>query len=92
MADLTRKHQDTLERIFRPQKRKAPGVTYREMVKLVEALGGTVDERREGSRVRFTLPNGSSLVTHRPPKKRPFDGGATSWIRKWLAENGIQPG
>lgn len=90
-ARLAKKHRKTLEKVFRPQRRKAPGVTYREMVGLLKALGAEIDDTREGSRVSAQLPNGSVLVFHNPHRTSGvFDGGATADIREWLRANGIE--
>ena len=90
-TDLKRRHRETLALIFNPPKRKAPGITYQEMLSFLVAIGGAIDEAREGSRVSATLPTGSTFVFHRPHKGRPIDGGTTAKIRKWLAANGFQP-
>ena len=74
MTDLTRKHRETLRRVFRPQRRKAPGIAYRELVSLLRALGAEIDESRSGSRVWVSL-NGVEGVFHRPHGRRPVDGG-----------------
>jgi len=90
-TDLHRRHRETLDRIFNPPKRKAPGISFQEMLSLLRALGAHVDEKREGSRVKITLPSGSSGVIHRPHKGRALDGGTTAYVREWLRENGIHP-
>ena len=88
---LSKKHRATLERIFRPQRRSNPGVSYREMVGLARALGASVDESRDGSRVAMDFPDGGRFTLHRPHGGRPVGGRVTALFRDFLAERGIEP-
>jgi NADPH:quinone reductase-like Zn-dependent oxidoreductase len=90
-TDLNKRHRETLDRVFNPPKRRAPRISFQEIVGALRALGADVDDKREGSRVKVRMPNGSSVVFHRPHKGRDLDGGTTAHIRRWLIENGVQP-
>ena len=84
---MKRKHQKTLEHIFR---RPASGtIPWSDIESLFKALGADVSER-EGSRVAVVL-FGEVRVFHRPHPSPNTDKGAVASIRKWLENYEVTP-
>ncbi len=84
---MKRKCQRTLELIFaRPT---SANVRWADIEALFRELGAEIEER-EGSRVEVFL-FGLVRVFHRPHPAPDTDKGAVAAIRKWLAENGVEP-
>lgn len=79
---MNKKNQRTLDKILeRPDR---PDIPWRDIEKLVVALGGVISEGR-GSRVRLHL-NGVRAVFHRPHPERVTEKGAVSSMRRFLKE------
>ena len=84
---MKRKHQKTLEQIF---KRPTSGtIPWSDIETLFKALGADVSER-EGSRVAVVL-FGEVRVFHRPHPSPDTDKGAVAGIRKWLEYYEVKP-
>ena len=86
-SDVKRKHQKTLELIFR---RPVSGnVKWVDIKGLLKELGAELEER-EGSRVVVFL-FGEVRVYHRPHPSPSTDKGAVASVRDWLKANGVTP-
>ena len=86
---LKRKHQATLEAIFR---RPTSGtVRWSDIEALFVALGADIEER-EGSRMAVVFPGRMPAVFHRPHPSPVTDKGAVAVIRQWLERMGVRPG
>ena len=86
-SDMKRKHQKTLELIFR---RPVSGnVKWVDIKGLLKELGAELEER-EGSRVVIFL-FGEVRVYHRPHPSPSTDKGAVASVRDWLKANGVTP-
>ena len=84
---MKRKHQRTLEQIF---KRPTSGtIPWSDIESLLRALGADISER-EGSRVAVVL-FGEVRVFHRPHPSPNTDKGAVMSIRKWLEFYEVTP-
>lgn len=84
---MKRKHQRTLEQIF---KRPISGsIPWSDIESLLRALGADISER-EGSRVAVVL-FGEVRVFHRPHPSPNTDKGAVTSIRKWLELYEVTP-
>lgn len=84
---MKRKHQRTLEQIF---KRPTSGtIPWSDIESLLRALGADISER-EGSRVAVVL-FGEVRVFHRPHPSPNTDKGAVKSIRKWLEFYEVTP-
>jgi hypothetical protein len=84
---MNRKHQKTLERIF---KRPISGnIPWKDIESLFMALGADVSERA-GSRIAVVL-FGEVRVFHRPHPSPNTDKGAVASIRKWLELYEVTP-
>ena len=84
---MKRKHQKTLEQIFR---RPTLGtIPWADIEALFNALGADISER-SGSRVAVVL-FGEVRVFHRPHPSPDTDKGAINSIRNWLENNEIKP-
>ena len=77
---MKRKHQKTLEQIFR--RPTSGNIPWSNIESLFKALGADVSERA-GSRVAVVL-FGEVRVFHRPHPSPNTDKGAISSIRNWL--------
>lgn len=85
---MKRKHQKTLELIFsRPV---SGNVKWRDVVSLLEALGGEMDESRQGSRAGILL-NGNAIIRHKPHSSFNMDKGAVASLRSFLMDCGVNP-
>lgn len=87
MLSMKRKHQKSLELIFRQP--PSANVKWGDIEALFLQLGAEISER-EGSRVGVRL-FGERRVFHRPHPSPDTDKGALVSIRKWLDENGVKP-
>jgi len=84
---VKRKHQKTLERIF---KRPSSGnIPWKDIESLFKVLGAELFERA-GSRVAVVLFE-EVRVFHRPHPSPDTVKGAVSSIRKWLEQNEVVP-
>ncbi|MFV1977186.1 MAG: type II toxin-antitoxin system HicA family toxin [Candidatus Scalindua sp.] len=84
---MKRKHQKTLEQIF---KRPTSGnIQWKDIESLFKALGAEVTERA-GSRVAVVLFS-EVRVFHRPHPSPNTDKGAISSIKKWLEHYEVTP-
>ncbi len=84
---MRRKHQKTLEKIYR---RPTSGdIAWSDIESLFKALGADVTERA-GSRVAVVL-FGEVRVFHRPHPSPDTDKGAVISIRRWLEEYEVKP-
>ena len=84
---MKRKHQRTLEQIF---KRPTSGnIPWKDIESLFKALGADISERA-GSRVAVVL-FGEVRVFHRPHPSPNTVKGAISSIRKWLEQYKVTP-
>ena len=84
---MKRKHQITLERIY---KRPTSGsIPWADIEALFKALDANVSERA-GSRVAVVL-FGEVRVFHRPHPSPNTDKGAIASIRKWLELYEVKP-
>jgi hypothetical protein len=84
---MKRKHQKTLEQIFR---RPISGtIPWKDIESLFLALGADVSERA-GSRVAVVLFS-EVRVFHRPHPSPNTDKGAVQSIRKWLENYEVAP-
>jgi len=72
---------------FRPTK---SDIRWLDVEALVIALGGTVDQKREGSRVAMTL-NGVRAIFHRPHPQPTAKKGAVDAVRVFLTNAGFKP-
>jgi hypothetical protein len=87
-TDLAKRHQRVLEKVFlkpTPTDLKWPAV-----VTLVRALGGTVDEGREGSRVAFMLGSTKAIV-HKPHPGSELKRSGVRDVRDFLENAGVRP-
>lgn len=84
---MKRKHRKTLELLF--TKPVSGGIKWVDIEALFVGLGAELSERA-GSRIGVRL-FGERRVFHRPHPSPDTDKGAVTSIRKWLAENGIEP-
>ena len=86
-SDVKRKHQKTLELIFR---RPVSGnVKWFDIKGLLKELGAELEERK-GSRIVVFL-FGEVRVYHRPHPSPSTDKGAVASVRDWLKANGVTP-
>ena len=84
---MNNKHRATLEAVYgRPTR---ADIRWNDIEKLVEACGGTVQER-EGSRVALIL-NGVRSVFHRPHPQPSAKKGAIDAVRLFLKTAGVKP-
>ena len=84
---MKRKHQKTLEQIF---KRPASGnIPWKDIESLFKVLGAELSERA-GSRVAVVLFE-EVRVFHRPHPSPDTVKGAVYSIRKWLELNEVMP-
>ena len=83
---LSKKHKQTLERIFQDPIRS--DVEWKDIENLLLALGAEVTEGK-GSRVRIYL-NNVRAVFHRPHPQRETDKGALRSMRRFLNEAGVK--
>ena len=84
---MKRKHQRTLEQIF---KRPTSGnISWKDIESLFKALGAEISER-SGSRVAVVLFD-EVRVFHRPHPSPNAVKGAISSIRKWLENYEVTP-
>lgn len=84
---MNRKHQRTLEKIY---KRPTSGnIPWKEIESLFTALGAEVSERA-GSRIAVVL-FGEVRVFHRLHPSPNTDKGAVASIRKWLELYEVMP-
>ena len=84
---MKRKHQKTLEQIFR--RPTSGNIPWSNIESLFKALGADVSERA-GSRVAVVL-FGEVRVFHRPHPSPNTDKGAISGIRNWLELYEVKP-
>ncbi|HBM16081.1 MAG TPA: hypothetical protein DD381_07050 [Lentisphaeria bacterium] len=77
---MNNKHKATLQKIF--EKPPRPDVNWKDIEKLLIALGAIVKER-EGSRIGVFL-NGRVAIFHRPHPQKETDKGALVSVRKFL--------
>jgi hypothetical protein len=84
---MNRKHQKTLERIFKQP--TSGNIPWKDIEALFIALGADVSERA-GSRIAVVL-FGEVRVFHRPHPSPNTDKGAVASIRKWLELNEVTP-
>jgi hypothetical protein len=84
--ELSKKHQQTLDRIFRDPIRS--DIVWKDIEKLLIALGADITKGK-GSRVRIYL-NGVRAVFHRPHPQKETDKGALRSMRRFLNEAGIK--
>ena len=85
MISLSKKHQNTLERVFDVPVRA--DVPWKDIESLLKALGAELSEGN-GSRVRIAL-NGVRAVFHRPHPQKETDKGALKSMRRFLTEAGV---
>lgn len=83
---MTKKHRQTLQRIFESPVRS--GILWSDIEKLLIALGAEISEGR-GSRVRIAL-NDVRAVFHRPHPRNETDKGAVISMRRFLTEAEIK--
>ena len=84
---MKRKHQRTLERIYR---RPTSGtIPWSDIESLFRALGADISER-EGSRVAVVL-FGEVRIFHRPHPSPNTDKGTVTSIRKWFEYYEVTP-
>lgn len=84
---MNAKQKRTLAAIFT---RPTPGdVRWNDVVSLMKALG-SVDQRRAGSRVGFTV-HGWTLVTHKPHPGSQLSRASVRDIRDFLQNAGVLP-
>ena len=83
---MTRRHQQTLERIFDTPERA--DIEWREIESLLEAIGAELSEGR-GSRLRVSL-KGVRAIFHRPHPRKEADKGMVKSLRRFLAEAGVR--
>lgn len=84
---MKRKHQKTLEAIFKHP--TSANIKWADIEALFNALGARIEER-EGSRVGVILFN-EIRVFHRPHPSPTTDKGAVTSIRQWLKQNEVTP-
>lgn len=83
---LSKKHRQTLERVFQDPIRS--DIKLDDIEKLLIALGAEVSEGK-GSRVRIYL-NEVRAVFHRPHPRKETDKGALRSLRRFLNEAGVK--
>ena len=83
---LSKKHRQTLERVFQDPIRS--DIKWDDIEKLLIALGAEVTEGK-GSRVRIYL-NEVRAVFHRPHPREETDKGALRSLRRFLNEAGVK--
>ena len=84
---MKRKHQKTLEQIFR--RSTSGNIPWSNIESLFKSLGADVSERA-GSRVAVVL-FGEVRVFHRPHPSPDTDKGAINSIRNWLELYEVKP-
>ena len=84
---MTRRHRQTIERIFEAPERA--DIEWRDIEALLTALGGELSEGR-GSRVRVAL-QGVRAVFHRPHPRKEAGKATIKSVRRFLVEAGIAP-
>lgn len=85
---MNARHRRTLAALFaRPT---ATAVTWDALVGLLGALGATVAEKREGSRVAVAL-RGAVFVLHRPHPRKEIDPAVVRELRQRLTALGLTP-
>ena len=82
-----RKHQNTLEAIFKSPTQAT--IRWADVEKMLLARGAQI-EGRAGSRVLVRL-NGYRAVFHRPHPKPETDKGAVVALRRFLTNAGVEP-
>ena len=86
-SDMKRKHQKTLELIFR---RPVSGnIKWVDVKGLLKELGAELEEREGSCVVVFLF--GEVRVYHRPHPSPSTDKGAVASVRDWLKANGVTP-
>ena len=85
---MKRKHAKTLSLVFR--RPVSANVRFADVMALLEELGATIDESREGSRVGV-LWQDDLKVMHKPHPDPNMDKAAVAEIRDWLLEKGVTP-
>ncbi len=85
---LKRKHEATLEAIFR--RPVSDTIRWKDIESLFIALGAEVEER-EGSRVAVIFPGEMPAIFHRPHPAPTTDKWAMNVIRQWLERMGHIP-
>lgn len=86
MLKLSKKHQTTLDDIFKIPIKSS--VNWYDIEKILMAMGAQISEGR-GSRVRIYL-NNIRAVFHRPHPKKEVDKGALKSMRRFLKETGVK--
>jgi len=86
MLKLSKKHQTTLDDIFKIPIKSS--VNWYDIEKMLIAVGAQISEGR-GSRVRIYL-NNIRAVFHRPHPKKEVDKSALKSIRRFLKETGVK--
>ncbi|MBL4820322.1 MAG: type II toxin-antitoxin system HicA family toxin [Gammaproteobacteria bacterium] len=84
---MKRKHQKTLEQIYR--RPTSGNINWSDIESLFKALGADVSERA-GSRVAVVIFD-EVRVFHRPHPSPNTDKGAIASIRRWFEENEVVP-
>ena len=87
MVSLRRRHQATLEAIFRHP--TSGNIRWNDVESLLLACGAYF-EQRSGSRVRVRLGD-FPVVLHRPHPGNEMDKGAVATLREFLTKVGITP-
>ena len=86
MLKLSKKHQTTLDDIFKIPIKSS--VNWYDIEKMLMAMGAQISVGR-GSRVRIYL-NNIRAVFHRPHPKKEVDKGALKSMRRFLKETGVK--
>jgi len=84
---MKRKHQKTLEQIYR--RPTSGNINWSDIEPLFKALGADISERA-GSRVAVVVFD-EVRVFHRPHPSPNTDKGAIASIRRWFEENEVVP-
>lgn len=87
-GSLSKKHRRTLSAIF--EKPTRGDVEWSAVVALIKRLGGTVNEKRAGSRVAFKL-GARKFVLHKPHPGSTLSKGALESLRALLVDTGHKP-
>jgi hypothetical protein len=82
VESLSRKHSDTVAKIF--EKPERADLKWRAIEALIKHLGGTIKEG-SGSRKRLAL-NNTKAVFHEPHPAKELDKGAVKSLRKYLVQ------
>ena len=84
---MQRKHQRTLENIFK--KPVSSNIYWSEIENLLRVLGAEISEGNS-SRIRVKL-NGVRAVFHRPHPQKETDKGAVNSAKRFLENAGVKP-